>query len=196
MYGDGTQTTLILEIPRLNVPIEYTNTLSEQIDGYQPPNYDDGTQSVMCGALSTMGIACLKLQLTNTLNPNDDYVSDNSFQPGLYSVNLMDRPTFTFTPALTIDTSYEGTLITTWDADPADGDQTGEEIFFMDWSRPAGCPTSAAEPGPGNLRRSTPSLCAHRSYGYACAALGRAPCILHPVPAPRFDTGHPPERRL
>ena len=51
----------------------------------------------------------------------------------LYSVNLKETPAFQFDTALTMDTTYKGTLITTWDADPAEGDQTGEEIFFMDW---------------------------------------------------------------
>ncbi|RMD66199.1 hypothetical protein D6833_01815, partial [Candidatus Parcubacteria bacterium] len=148
------------------------------MNGYQPPDYDAGTQSTLCGADSSMTIGCLKLKLTR-LNyaPLTTRTSDNSYQPGLYSVNIKDRPVFQFSNPLPMGTTWEGTLITTWDADPADGDQTGEEIFFMDWIRPAAYPPSAAEPTLVKLLRSTPSVFAHRSYSYACAALSRAPCI-------------------
>jgi len=99
MYGT---TSLLLEIPKLNVPIEYTNVLSEQLGGYLPPNYDEGTQATLCGADSSMAIGCLNLKLTNTGNRNDTVTSDNSYQPELYSLNLKDRPTFQFSTALTM----------------------------------------------------------------------------------------------
>jgi len=51
----------------------------------------------------------------------------------------------------------------------------------MDWMRPEGHPELTASPAGANLRRFIPSGRARHSYGYACASLGRAPCIFIPI---------------